>query len=182
MREMMCSMCGLGAVKAAVVAGQAAGTAAAAFEDKTAVDDELEDADDDNELPLALPLPPLPLPASASSLGHRVSPQSMRSSATRSALQGGRCCRCRRWGVNGGRRGEEREEARGHDEREAERLFFVDQAKGSSQRQGDFPTAAIMCCPTLSFPLVQEKNLPGGRRRRNQTPCPGAGPPGSRRR
>ena len=52
-------------------------------------------ADDADESDAPLPLsPPLPL-ASASPLlgagGHRASLQSMRSSATRSALQGGRC-------------------------------------------------------------------------------------------
>ena len=97
MREMMCSMCGFGEASGAEEepgAGQHGGAAFEEEEDEgsTAVADDADDADEsDAPLPLS---PPLPL-ASASPLlgagGHRASLQSMRSSATRSALQGGRC-------------------------------------------------------------------------------------------
>lgn len=83
MSEMMCSICGLGAASGTV------GQDAAAFEEFDGSTDDSDDADE-SELPLPLlVLPPLIL-ASASP-GHRASPQSLRSSATRSALQGGRC-------------------------------------------------------------------------------------------
>lgn len=90
MSEMMCSMCGLGAASGAV--GQEEG--AAAFEDAEGSTDDSDDSDDADESELPLPLlvlPPPPLPLASASPGNRASPQSLRSSATRSALQGGRC-------------------------------------------------------------------------------------------
>jgi hypothetical protein len=100
MSEMMCSMCGFGAVRARVAVGAGGGRqrggASAAFEfeeveeGSTAVADDADDAKE-SEAPLPLlPLQLLPLPF-ASISGHRASPQRRRSSATRSALQGGRC-------------------------------------------------------------------------------------------
>ena len=60
--------------------------------------DDADDADDadESEVPLPPLVPPPPLPLASSPLlllgaGPRASLQSMRSSATRSALQGGRC-------------------------------------------------------------------------------------------
>ena len=100
MSEMMCSMCGFGAVRARVAVGAGGGRqrvgASAAFEfeeveeGSTTVADDADDAKE-SEAPLPLlPLQLLPLPF-ASISGHRASPQRRRSSATRSALQGGRC-------------------------------------------------------------------------------------------
>ena len=107
MSEMMCSMCGFGdarappQVAAAGTGGErlrGTGAAAAAFEldefevdeGSTAAADVADDADERDVPLLPPPLVPLP-PLAASSSGHRASPQRRRSSATRSALQGGRC-------------------------------------------------------------------------------------------
>ena len=88
MSEMMCSMCGLGAAN--VPTAQAAEEGEEEEAGSTAVAEEVDD-DDESEEPLP-PRPPMLFPSAGSGGGgQRASPQSRRSSATRSALQGGRC-------------------------------------------------------------------------------------------